>query len=89
MLDLGLTLAALSFRDLAARAEGAEAAVLGTDRIDALALLGAGRGPVALREAVERCEDTRLSLELNPTEDLALTALVFRLERLVGPRESS
>ena len=37
-----------------------------------------------LREAAERCEDTRRSLELNVMEDLALTALTLRLERLVG-----
>jgi hypothetical protein len=37
-----------------------------------------------LREAIERCEDARQALELNVTEDLALTALTLRLERLVG-----
>jgi DNA polymerase-3 subunit delta' len=87
VLDLGLTLAALSFRDLACLGEGAEGAVLGTDRIPALAAAAPGRDPRRLREAMERCEDARLSLELNPTEELALSALVFRLERLVGAGE--
>ena len=35
-------------------------------------------------QAVERCEDARLSLELNVTEELALSALTLRLARLVG-----
>ena len=43
VLDLGLELAALAFRDLVCLAEGADAAVLGTDR--AAALAGARRGP--------------------------------------------
>jgi DNA polymerase-3 subunit delta' len=84
VLDLGLSLAALTFRDLACVAEGAEAAVLGTDRIKRLAPLAAGRDARRVREAVLRCEEMRLSLELNPTEELALSALAFRLERLVG-----
>jgi hypothetical protein len=85
VLDLGLELAALSFRDLVCVAEGADAAVLATDRSPELAA-GAGRGRDALRlrAAVERCEDARRSLELNVTEELALTALSLRLARLVG-----
>lgn len=87
VLDLGLTLAALGFRDLACVAEGAHAAVLGLDRIEALAPLAAGRDARRLRDAMERCEEARLSLELNPTEELALSALGFRLQRLVGAAE--
>jgi hypothetical protein len=37
-----------------------------------------------LREAAERCELTRRSLELNVTEELALSALGFRMAALVG-----
>ena len=37
-----------------------------------------------LREAAERCEETRQSLELNVTEDLALSVLGFRLAELAG-----
>src|SRR4051812_3739815 len=84
VLDLGLELAALAFRDLLCLAEGAEGAVLGADRTPALASAARGRDPRRLREAVERCEDARQALELNVTEDLALTALTLRLERLVG-----
>jgi DNA polymerase-3 subunit delta' len=84
VLNLGLELATLSFRDLVCVAEGAEDCVLATDRIGVLAAEARGRDPRRLREALERCEDARLSLELNVTEDLALSALLFRLERLVG-----
>jgi DNA polymerase III subunit delta' len=84
VLDLGLTLAALSFRDLVCLAEGAEEAVLGADRADGLSSRARGRDPRRLREAAERCEDTRQSLELNVTEELALSALGFRLAGLVG-----
>ena len=34
--------------------------------------------------ATERCEQTRQSLELNVTEELALSALGFRLAALTG-----
>jgi DNA polymerase-3 subunit delta' len=84
VLDLGLELAALSFRDLVCIAEGADAAVLASDRGPALAKAAPGRDARRLREAVEHCEDARQSLELNVSEDLALTALTLRLERLVG-----
>jgi DNA polymerase-3 subunit delta' len=89
-LDLGLTLAALRFRDLLCLAEGAEGAAL--DQAGAAALIVAAPegdaprsiDPRRLRVAAERCEDARMSLELNVTEDLALEALGFRLARLVG-----
>jgi DNA polymerase-3 subunit delta' len=84
VLDLGLELAALAFRDLVCLAEGAPGAVLASDRAEVLAAAAPGRDTRKLREAVERCEDARQSLELNVSEDLALTALTLRLERLVG-----
>jgi DNA polymerase-3 subunit delta' len=84
VLDLGLELAALAFRDLLCIAEGADGAVLASDRAPALAASAPGRDPRRLREAMEVCEDARQSLELNVSEDLALTALTLRLERLVG-----
>ena len=84
VLDLGLGLAALTFRDLLCAAEGAPEAVLATDRLPELAASAEGRDARRLREAAERCEDTRLSLELNVSEDLALSALTFRLRSLVG-----
>jgi DNA polymerase III subunit delta' len=84
VLELGLMLAALSFRDLVCIAEGADEAVLAQGRRDELAAEARTRDPRRLREAAERCEDARLSLQLNVTEELALSALTFRLEGLVG-----
>jgi DNA polymerase-3 subunit delta' len=84
VLDLGLTLAALGFRDLVCLAEGAEDAVLASDRAPDLASRARGRDPRRLREAAERCEDARQALELNVAEDLSLAALGFRLASLVG-----
>jgi DNA polymerase III subunit delta' len=84
VLELGLELAAIAFRDLVAVASGADAAVLGTDRVGELAPAAEGRDPVLLRQAAERCEDTRNAFQLNVTEELALSALTFRLRELVG-----
>jgi DNA polymerase-3 subunit delta' len=84
VLELGLELAAIAFRDLVAVANGADGAVLGTDRIADLAGAAEGRDPVRLREAAECCEETRSSFQLNVTEELALSALTFRLRELVG-----
>ena len=84
VLELGLELATLTFRDLVCVAEGAREAVLATDRIDTLAAAAQARDPRRLRQAAELCEDTRQSLQLNVQEDLALTSLSLRLRRLVG-----
>lgn len=86
ILDLGLALAALAFRDLVCLAEGADDAVLARDRAGALGPAAEGRDPRRLREAAERCEEARLALQLHPNEELALSALTFRLRRLVGAR---
>ena len=85
VLELGLELAALLLRDLGCAADGADAAVLAVDRPELLAG-AAGRDPRRLREALERCEDVRRSLVLNVNEELALSALSFRLGRLVSAR---
>ncbi len=84
VLNLGLELSGLAFRDLACLADGVSDVVLATDRSRQLATAAQGRDARRLREAVERCEDTRRSLEVNVTEDLALTSLTIRLRRLVG-----
>ncbi len=85
-LELSLTLTALTFRDLICLAEEAPEAVLGSDRAPALAERARSRDPRRLRQAAERCEEVRQSLELNVTEDLALSALGFRLAALAGAR---
>jgi DNA polymerase III subunit delta' len=84
VLELGLELATLTFRDLVCVAEGARDAVLATDRIDRLAPAAQARDARRLRQAAELCEETRQSLQLNVLEDLALTSLSLRLRRLVG-----
>lgn len=84
VLDLGLILAALSLRDLICLAEGAPDAALDPERAERLAAGAHGRDPRRLRDAAERCEEVRLSLELNVTEELALSALSYRLAGLVG-----
>jgi DNA polymerase III subunit delta' len=84
VLELALTLTGLAFRDLVCLAEEAPDAVLATDRARALADRARGRDPRRLREAAERCEDLRQALELNVSEDLALSALGLRLAALTG-----
>ena len=84
VLDLALELAALGLRDLVCVAEGADEAILAIDHIADLAPAARGRDARRLRQAVERCEDARMSLELNVMEDLMLSALTIRLRRLVG-----
>jgi DNA polymerase III subunit delta' len=84
VLDLGLTQMALVFRDLICLAEDAPEAALDADRARRLAASGPARDPRRLRMAAERCEDVRLALQVNVTEDLALEALGYRLARLVG-----
>ena len=84
VLDLGLALAALGFRDLVCLAEGAEEAALDPERAGALVEGTPSRDPRRLLEAAERCEEARLALQVNVTEDLALEALGYRLSRLVA-----
>ena len=84
VLDLGLTLAALLLRDLACLAAGADSAVLAVDRREQLASMALGRDERTLRAGVELCEETRASLELNVSEELALSALGFPLRRRPG-----
>jgi DNA polymerase-3 subunit delta' len=85
-LELSLTLAALTFRDLICLAEEAPEAVLASDRAGALADQARSRDPRRLREAAERCEEVRQALELNVMEDVARSALGFRLAALAGAR---
>jgi len=86
VLDLGLTLTALTLRDLICLAEGAPEAALDPDRAERLAAAAGERDTRRLRAAAERCEQARLALTVNVTEDLALEALGYRLAALVGPR---
>jgi DNA polymerase-3 subunit delta' len=73
LLDLGLTLAAAWFRDLAAVASGATEVAYNRDRLDQLQC-----------QAAEKVQDTRRRLDLNVSEELALEALSFRLSPLLA-----
>jgi DNA polymerase-3 subunit delta' len=80
----GLQLVELWLRDVWCVAEGAGELVYNCDRLPELEHDAAGRGPVALRAAVELVRGTRLRLALNVSEELALEALAYRLQELLG-----
>jgi DNA polymerase-3 subunit delta' len=84
VLDFGLSLCAGWCRDLAAVAAGAEDVVLNRDRLPELGAAAQGLDPAAARRAAELVQDTRRRLDLNVSEELALEALFFRLERELG-----
>ncbi|HEY5815913.1 MAG TPA: hypothetical protein VIS95_06175 [Solirubrobacterales bacterium] len=79
LLDLGLSLAAAWFRDLAAVASGAADVAYNRDRLARLQAQAAGLDPATPRRAAEQVQDTRRRLDLNVSEELALEALSFRL----------
>ena len=88
LLDLGLSLTAAWFRDLAAVASGAADVAYNRDRLAQLQSQAAGADPraapldpAAPRRAAEQVQDTRRRLDLNVSEELALEALSFRLAR--------
>jgi DNA polymerase-3 subunit delta' len=83
-LDLGLALSASWLRDLAALASGAEEVAFNRDRLERLRDQAQGLDPAAARRAAELVQDTRRRLDLNVSEELALEALYFRLERELG-----
>ncbi|MGC1166359.1 MAG: hypothetical protein WA862_09630 [Solirubrobacterales bacterium] len=81
ILDLGLELCAAWLRDLAAVAAGAEDVVFNRDSLDQLRSRAHGLDPGAARRGAELVQETRRGLDLNVSEELALEALFFRLER--------
>ena len=83
VLEGGLSLAAAWARDWAVVGAGSTDLVFNRDRVEVLETQ-AGRIPVEVAtEAVELIEETRRRLRLNVSEELALEALCFRLERLL------
>jgi DNA polymerase-3 subunit delta' len=82
ILDLGLELCALWLRDLAVLAAGAEDVAFNRDRLDVLRTQAAKLDPGRARAGAELVQEARRSLDLNVSEELALEALFFRLERL-------
>ena len=69
---------------MAAVADGAPDVVHAVDRLDALSADAEGRGPHALRRAVEEIDEARALLILNPSEELLLEALAYRLARVLA-----
>ena len=86
-LDLGLALIAAWLRDLATVAERADSLVLNSDRLEALrtdsATTAGGLDSRRARAGAELVMETRRRLRVNVGEELALEALVFRLEALL------
>jgi DNA polymerase-3 subunit delta' len=81
VLDLGLALLAAWLRDLAATAAGAGEIAFNRDRLDLLAEQADGLEASRARRAAELVQDTRRRLDLNVSEELALEALQYSLER--------
>jgi DNA polymerase-3 subunit delta' len=84
ILDLALELCAAWLRDLAALAAGAEEVVFNRDRVEALREQAGGIDATAARQGAALVQETRRGFELNVSEELALEALFFRLERTVS-----
>jgi DNA polymerase-3 subunit delta' len=84
VLDLGLALSAIWFRDLAAMAAGAPEAVHNSDCLGELREAASHLEPARARRAAELVQDTRRRLDLNVSEELALEALTSRLERALS-----
>jgi DNA polymerase-3 subunit delta' len=82
ILDLGFELCAAWLRDLAALASGAEDVVFNRDRLTELRAQAERVEPNTARQGAELVQETRRGLDLNVSEELALEALFFRLERL-------
>jgi DNA polymerase-3 subunit delta' len=83
ILDLGLELCAAWLRDLAAVGSGAEDVAFNRDRLEQLRTQAAGLDPTRARRGAEIVQETRRSLDLNVSEELALEALFYRLESLL------
>lgn len=83
LLDLGLSLVATWFRDVAATAAGATEVVYNRDRLSQLLSQADGLDPNSARDAAELVQDTRSRLDLNVSEELALEALSFRLAAVI------
>jgi DNA polymerase-3 subunit delta' len=81
-LELGLRLAELWLRDVWCLLVGAPELAYACDRSAELAADAASRDAVSLQRGVELVRDTRLRLDLNVSEELALEALAYRLAAL-------
>ncbi|MGH2955019.1 MAG: hypothetical protein ACRDK9_13580, partial [Solirubrobacterales bacterium] len=82
-IDLGLALLGANLRDLAAVSEGAPDLALNADRGAELAGVAEGVDSRRARRAAELVLDTRRRLTVNVGEELALEALLYRVEFLL------
>jgi DNA polymerase III subunit delta' len=80
-LDQALQLAGLWFRDVAAVVDQAPEVVHAVDRLETLQQDAESADPDRLRTAVELVDEARAMLIVNPTEELLLEALAYRLAR--------
>jgi DNA polymerase-3 subunit delta' len=83
-LELALDLVAVWYRDVACVAWGAPELACHCDREAELADDAQRMAPAKVVQAVELVEETRQRLALNVSEELALEALGYRLERLLA-----
>jgi DNA polymerase-3 subunit delta' len=83
-LELGLRLVELWLRDIWCLLVGAPELAYASDRSEELAADAAGRDAASLQRGVELVRDTRLRLDLNVSEELALEALAYRLAELLA-----
>ncbi|HEX3910394.1 MAG TPA: AAA family ATPase [Solirubrobacteraceae bacterium] len=79
-----LQLAELWLRDVLCICEGAPELIYALDRRAELRADAQERPGAALRQGIELLQDTRLRLRLNVSEELALEALAYRLQELLG-----
>jgi DNA polymerase III subunit delta' len=84
VLDQALQLVGLWYRDVAAVADGATEVVHAVDRLDALDEDAQATDVHRLRRAVELVDDARAYLIVNPSEELLLEALAYRLARALS-----
>jgi len=83
-LDLALRLSELWLRDLLCICEGAPELVHAVDRRPELEHDAREREGARLRDGIELIGESRLSLSLNVSEELALEALAYRLQALLA-----
>nr|MBA3867217.1 hypothetical protein [Solirubrobacterales bacterium] len=84
ILDLALELCATWLRDLAVIASGAEEVAFNRDRLEALRAQAGGVESARARLGAQAVQETRRGLDLNVSEELALEALFYRLDGLLG-----
>jgi DNA polymerase-3 subunit delta' len=78
-LDLALRISELWLRDMLCVGQGAPELVYAVDRLTEIQQDAGGCEPAALEHGIGLIADTRLSLSLNVSEELALEALAYRL----------